>query len=215
MADRPSLTPSLRESGNPRGSARWAGVLLHGRERTKKEMLDLAAQLNLDGFRWLAPYAEAGRWYPGRFMEPLANNEPYLTRAVDRCDRILSEAGEGGRLGPEKLAVLGFSQGACIAVEYALRRPERCRAIVAFSGCLMGPPATQWKARLNGLRVFISGSDVDEWIPENNTRETAQVLAELGADVTMRVYPGRPHIVCDEEVADAREFLLSATNGRE
>jgi len=68
MADRPSLPPSLRESGNPRGSARWAGVLLHGRERTKKEMLDLAAQLNLDGFRWLAPYAEAGRWYPGRFM---------------------------------------------------------------------------------------------------------------------------------------------------
>jgi phospholipase/carboxylesterase len=185
---------------------------LHGRERTKKEMLDLAAQIDLPGFRWLAPYAESGKWYPGRFMDPLARNEPYLTRAVERCDRVVEEAGENGRLGPDKLAVLGFSQGACIAAEYALRRPGRCGAVVVFTGALMGAPDAPRHGDLKGLPIFISGSDADEWITEAATRRSAEVLAQLGASVTLRIYRGRPHIVAEEEIADAREFLKSSLN---
>jgi len=146
-------------------------------------------------------------------MEPLESNEPFLTRAVERCHRLIQDAGEDGRLGPEQLFIVGFSQGACIAVEYALRHPGSCAAIVVFSGCLMGPPGTAWHPAdgktLRGLRVFLTGSDMDEWIPEERTREAARVLADLGADVDFRIYPSRPHIVSNLELAEARSFLQS------
>jgi predicted esterase len=205
----------LREAGQPRGRAQRAGILLHGRSRTKQEMLDLATGLDLDGTRWLAPYADNGLWYPGRFMEPLEANEPFLTRSVERCHRLVQDAGEGGRLAPSQLFIVGFSQGACVAIEYALRHPGCCAAIVAFSGCLMGPPGTDWRpmggGTLAGLHVFITGSDMDDWIPEERTREAARVLAELGAQVTMRVYPSRTHVVSSVELAEAREFLTPRT----
>jgi predicted esterase len=193
--------------------AERAGILLHGRSRTKQEMLDLTTGLEIGGTRWIAPYADNGLWYPGRFMEPLASNEPFLTRSVERCHRLVLDAGEDGRLDPSRIFIVGFSQGACIAIEYALRHPGCCGAIVAFSGCLMGPPGTIWRpagdARLRGLHVFITGSDMDEWIPEERTREAARVLADLGADVDARIYPSRPHIVSNLELAEARAFLRS------
>jgi len=173
-------------------------------------MLDLATGLEIGGTRWIAPYADQGLWYPGRFMEPLESNEPFLTRSVERCHRLVEDASEGGRLGPHQLFVVGFSQGACIAVEYALRHPDCVAAIVVFSGCLMGPPGTDWRPAdgktLRGLRVFLTGSDMDEWIPEERTRQTAQVLANLGAEVEMHVYPSRPHIVSNLELSEARTF---------
>jgi len=209
----PTSGVRLREAGQPRGLAERAGILLHGRSRTKQEMLDLATGLEIGGTRWIAPYADQGLWYPGRFMEPLESNEPFLTRAVERCHRLIQDAGEDGRLGPEQLFIVGFSQGACIAVEYALRHPGSCAAIVVFSGCLMGPPGTAWHPAdgktLRGLRVFLTGSDMDEWIPEERTREAARVLADLGADVDFRIYPSRPHIVSNLELAEARSFLQS------
>lgn len=146
-------------------------------------------------------------------MEPLASNEPFLTRSVERCHRLVLDASESGRLGPQQIFIVGFSQGACIAIEYALRHPGCCGAIIVFSGCLMGPPGTVWRpsggATLEGLRVFITGSDMDEWIPEERTREAARVLAGLGADVDLRIYPARPHIVSGLELEEARSFLRS------
>ena len=203
----------LREAGQPRGLADRAGILLHGRSRTKQEMLDLATGLETGGTRWIAPYADRGLWYPGRFMEPLESNEPFLTRSVDRCHRLVQDASEDGRLGPDQIFIVGFSQGACIAVEYALRHPGCCAAIVAFSGCLMGPPGTDWHPAggktLHGLHVFLTGSDMDEWIPEERTRQTAQVLSGLGAGVEMHIYPSRTHLVSNLELAAARTFLQS------
>jgi predicted esterase len=176
-------------------------------------MLDLASGLDIGGVRWIAPYADNGKWYPGRYMEPLASNEPALTRSVERCHRLVEDASEGGRLCPEQIFVVGFSQGACIAVEYALRHPGCCAAIVAFTGCLMGPSGTNWRPAhgktLEGLHVFLTGSDVDEWVPEERMRETAHVLSDLGADVDLRIYPSRTHIVSSEEVSEARTFLAS------
>jgi predicted esterase len=139
-------------------------------------------------------------------------NEPHLSRAIEQCDRSLDDASEQGRLGPERLVVMGFSQGACLATEYALRHPGRCGALVVFTGGLIGPPGTVWRpwppaTSLEGLRVFLAGSDIDEWVPEARVRETASVLTALGADVRLHMYTGRPHIVSDEEVAEARDFL--------
>jgi len=178
------IPPAVLEAGRPPGAAQFAGVLLHGRGGTPDAVIDLAARLGLDGGRWLAPAADAGSWYPNRFMEPVASNEPSLSRAIERCD----------------------------AVVRAVRHPGRCGALVVFTGGLIGPPGTDWQpaARtLVGLRVLVTGSDVDEWVPAARVRETAQVLTAKGADVQLRLYTRRAHVVSDDEIVEARAFLES------
>ena len=184
--------------------------MLHGRDRTREEKVVLASSFYLDGIRWLAPAADTGSWYPGRFFDPLHVNEPFLSQAIERIDPVVGEASEGGRLGPHQIFLVGFSQGACLALEYALRRPGRCGALVVFTGGIFGAPdevRTFPPQVLRGLRVLLTGSDVDEWISEESTRATAHVLTELGADVTLRIYKSRPHIVSPEELEEARRFI--------
>jgi len=190
-----------------------AGVLLHGRGKTPEEKIDLAARFgNIEGIRWVVPEAETpGSWYPGRFWDPREVNEPYLTEAVERCHEAVLEASEDGRLGPERLVIVGFSQGASLALEYALRHPARVGSFIVLTGGLMGVPGSDWKTiappSLAGMRMLLTGSDVDEWIPEASTYEAARLFRELGADVQLRIYRGRPHIVSDEEIGEARKFL--------
>jgi predicted esterase len=202
---------ALRETGQPRGRAEMAGVLLHGRGKTPHEKIDLAVRLNAPGFRWIVPEAEGGSWYPNRFMEPKAANQPWVSEALASVDEAFEEASEGGRLGREQLAVVGFSQGACLAAEYVLNHPRCCGAAVIFTGAIIGAEApAMWRAsgrRLDGLRLLITGSDVDDWVSEDKVRETADVFRDLGADVTLRLYPGRPHIVTDDELAEAQKML--------
>lgn len=205
--------PRVRTVGSSRGSALLAGVLLHGRGKTPEEKIDLAARFgNIDGIRWVVPEAETpGSWYPGRFFDPRETNEPFLTEAVERCHEAVLEASEYGRLTPDRLVIVGFSQGASLALEYALRHPTRVGSMIVLTGGLMGVPGSEWKAiapkSLEGMRVLLTGSDVDEWIPESCTHEAANLFRSLGADVQLRIYKGRPHIVSEEEIDEARRFL--------
>ena len=208
-----STRPRVRAVGSARGLSQFAGVLLHGRGKTPEEKIDLAARFGtIEGIRWVVPEAETpGSWYPGRFFDPRETNEPYLTEAVERCHEAVLEAGEYGRLAPDRLVIVGFSQGASLTLEYALRHPTRVGSLIVLTGGLMGVPGSDWKAiaprSLAGLRMLLTGSDVDEWIPEASTHEAANLFRELGADVQLRIYKGRPHVVSDEEIADARSFL--------
>src|SRR5688572_23069810 len=162
------------------------GILLHGRNRTADEMLQIAVKLDAPDIHWVAPAADNGTWYPCRFMEPLASNEPFLSRALERCNELVIEAADD-------VVLVGFSQGACLAVEYALRHPGRCRTVVVFTGGLIGPEGTHWPSpNLTGMRVLVTGSDIDKWVPEHRVRETASVFARLGAHVRLRIYKGRP-----------------------
>jgi predicted esterase len=205
----------LLESGAPKGEAALAGILLHGRDRTREDKVVLASSFRVEGIRWLAPAADTGSWYPGRFFEQRAANEPFLTRAIAQSNRVVDEASEGGRLAAERLVMVGFSQGACLALEYALRRPGRCRTFIVLTGALMGPPDTVWPSSpglLAGTRVLLTGSNADDWISEDQTRHTARVLEAWGADVRLRVYHGRQHIVCEDEMREARALLRSLKN---
>ncbi|HTR37180.1 MAG TPA: alpha/beta fold hydrolase [Bryobacteraceae bacterium] len=211
--------PRVREVGAARGAAQLAGVLLHGRGKTPEEKIDLAARFgDLPGVRWLVPVAETpGSWYPGRYWDPRESNEPFLSEAVERCHEAVEEASERGRLGPKRIVLVGFSQGACLSIEYALRHPGRVASIIVYTGAMMGPPGSDWKAwapRLDGLRVLLTGSDADDWVPQESTRETERVLTELGADVHCRIYHGRPHIVSEDEIADGRAFLDALRSSR-
>jgi phospholipase/carboxylesterase len=208
-----STRPRVRAVGSARGSSLVGGVLLHGRGKTPEEKIDLAARFgNIEGIRWVVPEAETpGSWYPGRFWDPRELNEPYLDEAVERCHEAVLEASEDGRLPPERLVIVGFSQGASLALEYALRHPGSVGSMIVLTGGLMGVPGSDWKSTaprsLAGLRMLITGSDVDDWIPEASTHEAARLFRELGADVQLRIYKGRPHIVSEEEIAEARGFL--------
>jgi phospholipase/carboxylesterase len=183
----------------------FGGVLVHGRYRTPEEMIDLSSRLNLDNIRWIAPSAGPERsWYPGVLMDSLSSNEPALTRAIARIDSAVEAAGGND------IVMMGFSQGGCLTVEYALRHPGRCRTLVVLTGALIGPPGTEWRgspAMLSGTRILLTGSDVDEWIPEARTRETARVLEGFGAAVELRMYPGRPHEVSAAELQAAAGFI--------
>jgi len=142
--------------------------------------------------------------------------EIHLTEAVKKnvadvqtLADFYATAGELAR--PERLAIVGFSQGACLTAEYVLQHPGCCGAAVIFTGAIIGAESPAfWRAqgpRLDGLRVLITGSDVDDWVSEDKVRETADVLGSLGADVTLRLYPGRPHVVTDEELVEAQTLL--------
>jgi phospholipase/carboxylesterase len=208
-----ATTPRVRAVGSARGTSQFAGVLLHGRGKTPEEKIDLAARFgNIEGIRWVVPEAETpGSWYPGRFWDPRESNEPYLSEAVERCHEAVLEASENNRLAPERLVIVGFSQGACLALEYALRHPGRVGSLIVFTGALMGVPGSDWTVgapkSLAGLRVLLTGSDVDDWVPEYNSHEAARLFRDLGAHVQLRIFTGRPHIVSEEEIDEARSFL--------
>ena len=207
--------PRVRAVGSARGCAQLGGVLLHGRGKTPEEKIDLAARFgNIEGIRWVVPEAETpGSWYPGRFFDPREVNEPYLSEAVERCHEAVLEASEHGRLTPDRLVIVGFSQGASLALEYALRHPARVGSLLVLTGGLMGVPGSDWTAiapqSLAGLRVLLTGSDVDDWIPQQSTHEAANLFRKLGADVQLRIYHGRPHIVSEEEITEARSLLTA------
>jgi len=135
---------NLAETGPSRREAQRAGLLLHGRERLPEEMLDIADRLKIDDFRWVAPAADGGTWYPHRFIDPFDVNEPHIAQAIAACDAAFTEMRDGGRLGPGKLAIAGFSQGACIASEYVLRHPGCCAVLVMFTGGIIGHDIRRW-----------------------------------------------------------------------
>jgi predicted esterase len=174
-------------------------------------MIYLASRMGADKIRWIAPSAGHDRtWYPGLFMDPLPSNEPFVTHAIRSIDNAVDRAAEGGRLDAAHLVMIGFSQGACLTAEYAVRHPGRCATMVILTGGLFGPPGTIWTGApdmLSGTRVLITGSDADEWIPVARIHETARVLSEFGAEVVVRIYPGRPHEVSNAELVEAGAFI--------
>ena len=183
-------------------------VLLHGRERTPQEMIGLAERIGLPDIAWRALKAPGGSWYPGSFLAPLADNQPYLDRTLVQVEaevRALEALGVARR----RIVFMGFSQGACLACEFVRRHPERWGALIAFTGGLFGPEGSTWETsdRLAGTPALLSNGDHDDWVPWPRTEETAAVFQRMGADVDLQFYPGREHIVGDDEIDRARALL--------
>ena len=199
-------------TGEPLERARAAVVMLHGRGATAESILDLAGPLDTTGVAYLAPQAAGGAWYPRRFMEPTELNEPWLTAALSTVGATLDRLG-AARLSADRTVLLGFSQGACLALEYAARNGRRYGGVVALSGGLIGPPGTTWDypAALAGTPAFLGCSDVDFHIPKERVDESAAVLTRLGADVTERIYPTMGHTVNQDEVDWVRALLAKLT----
>jgi predicted esterase len=183
-------------------------VLLHGRGATALSILDLAAAIGRADVTWLAPQARSNTWYPNRFLAPIESNEPWLTSALDGVGDLVAQARAAG-VAPDRVVLMGFSQGACLALESLVRRPGLAGGVAALSGGLIGPPGTIWPdtGRLDGVPVFLGCSDVDFHIPKERVLESAEVFRARGADVTAILYPGMDHTVNDDELRHVRALL--------
>lgn len=209
MTNDPHQGQPVIATGAPLATARAAMVMIHGRGASAEDILALAAEFAAPDVAFLAPQAADGAWYPQRFIAPLAANEPFLSSALATVGRLVEHITSTG-IPQERVFLLGFSQGACLALEYAARNPQRYGGVIALSGGLIGPIGTafDYAGSLAGTSVFLGCSDVDFHIPLERVHESTAAMRTLGGDVTERIYPGMGHTVNADETAFVRELLL-------
>ena len=195
-------------TGVPLERAFGAVVMVHGRGATARDILEIADVLPQDGVSFLAPQAAHNSWYPRSFLADFAQNEPWYTSAHNTIARMLARVAEAG-IPTDRTILLGFSQGACLALEFVARNARRYGGVVGFSGGLAGPDGTSrdYAGSLDGTPVFLGCSDTDFHIPKARVEETAEVLTRMGGIVTMRIYPGMGHTINREELQFAREMV--------
>ena len=205
-ADAPVLT-----AGAPLAEATHAVVLTHGRGADAAGMLALAEALQLPAsVAVLAPQADDGTWYPLRFLAPTYENEPWLSGALACVGRVVAKV-EAAGIAPERIVLGGFSQGACLALEYAVRHARRYAALLGFSGGLIGPPGTRWSCGgdFGGTPVLLAAHDADPHIPLVRIEETASALDACGAVVDARLYRGGLHTITADTLRAAQALLAT------
>lgn len=195
--------PVDRRGPDP-ADARAVCVLLHGRGRDTADVLSLAERIGDPDVAFLAPAARESTWYPQSFLAPLDANQPHLDSALATVGALLDTLGDLARV-----VLGGFSQGACLAAEYALRHPRRYGGLLLYTGGAIGPPGTAWPDRgsFAGTPAYLGTADPDDWVPVERVRETAALLKAQDARVTLQVFPGMDHLVNDEEIAAGRALL--------
>jgi len=206
-AGQPVLT-----TGKPLGQSPVVVIMIHGRGAGPENILELASALAQPDVTYLAPAAANNTWYPYSFMSDIARNEPYLSSALSVVKSLVSQV-EASGIRRDRIVILGFSQGACLTTEFAIRNASPFGGFVAFSGGAIGPPGTKWDetGRFDGTPIFFGCSNVDPHIPEPRVIESAELCERMGATVTRRIYPGMGHLVNDDEIAWARALLESLT----
>lgn len=198
----------IRYAGEPLDRARAAMVMLHGRGATAEDILTLVPQLDQPGFAYLAPQANGNTWYPERFLMPLSNNEPWLSSALAAIAEVLAHVAKAA-ISLERTMLLGFSQGACLTLEFAARHAQRYGGVVGLTGALIGPEDTprNYPGSLAGTPVFVGGSDLDIHVAKERMLDTAEVLRRLGGQVTARLYPNMGHEVNQDEIDFVRGMM--------
>jgi predicted esterase len=188
--------------------------MAHGRGASVDDMRGIAGELAFRQFMYIAAAAAARTWYPYSFLEPLARNEPHLSSALRLLGRALEKA-TSANVPIDRIVLLGFSQGACLTLEFAARNARRYGGVVGLSGGLIGPEGTprDYAGQLDGTPVFLGCSDVDPHVPKRRVDETAAVLERLGARVTERIYPGMGHTVNPDEITATRGMLDAVLAG--
>jgi phospholipase/carboxylesterase len=194
--------------GRVLGEGRAVVIMLHGRNAGPENILELTTALDHPDVTYLAPAAAGGTWYPMGFMSPTELNEPGISSGISVVHALIEAAVVSG-VPAERIVLLGFSQGACLASTAAQRRPDRYGGVIVYSGGLIGPPGTVWSEQgtLGGTTAFFGCSDRDAHIPEERVRASAQVYERMGAVVTTRIYPGMGHLVNADEIAFTRGLL--------
>jgi phospholipase/carboxylesterase len=199
--DSPHQSQPTRTAGESIHRAKAAMLMVHGRGAQAEDILTLADLLDFSEFAYLAPQAADNSWYPNRFLDPIAENEPWLTSALAFVGDVFALIVQAG-IPPERIILLGFSQGACLTLEFAARNAQRFGGVVGLSGALIGPDGTprDYLGSLAGTPVFLGCSDVDFHVPKERVSQTGEILRGLAGDVTERFYPNMGHTINQDEI---------------
>jgi phospholipase/carboxylesterase len=214
-ADDPHRNQPILQRGAALDSAKGAVVLLHGRGASAEDILGLAQDFDLPDLAYLAPEATEHTWYPYSFLSPIEQNQPWLDSALKLVGETVQRAITAG-IERQKVAIVGFSQGACLATEFVARNAARYGGLVAFTGGLIGPPGAKfvYSGELAGTPCFLGAGDRDPHVPWKRVEESAAVLTSLGAVITLRRYPGLPHTINQDEI-DHAKIILRRIGARE
>jgi phospholipase/carboxylesterase len=202
---------SILTQGVALARATKAYVLLHGRGASAQNILELGYEVGDGNVAFLAPQAAQNTWYPNSFLAPIKQNQPWLDSALAKVAACIDECNAVG-LGTEQIAVIGFSQGACLASEFVARNPSRYGALIAFTGGLIGPPGSigDHSGSLFGTPIFLTSGDHDPHVPWSRVEETRGVFLRMGGDVRLARHANRPHTILEEEIDAARLFLSTS-----
>ena len=197
-------------SGKKLGEAKKALIMLHGRGADAEGILGLAARLSVGGFALLAPQATNFTWYPYSFLAPPAQNEPWLTSALQIIEELVVDINEAGITNTD-IFFGGFSQGACLTLEFVARHAQRWGGVIAFTGGLIGDKIYpgHYRGDFAGTPVFIGSGDPDAHVPPARVRETTERLREMNARVTAKLYPGIGHTIVPDEIDSANKLVLA------
>lgn len=208
MTNGPHQGQPVRSAGLPVAEATAAMVMVHGRGATSESILTLVPSIDVGEFAFLAPQAAGNTWYPNSFLSPIESNEPGITSGIAAIDAVIDSVRIAG-IPAKRTVLLGFSQGACLAIEYAARNAMRYGGIACLSGGLIGPDETarDYPGSFAGTRAFLGCSDIDGHIPARRVIESAGVLGRMGCRVTAKLYPGMGHTINDHEIASVRTLM--------
>lgn len=204
----PHRGQSVRTSGSPLESASAVMVMVHGRGASATDILTLVSEFNEPGFAYVAPQAAGSTWYPNSFLAPIESNEPFLSSALEVIGELLQQI-EAAGIPRERTVLLGFSQGACLSLEFVARSAGRYGGVAGLSGGVIGPDGTSrdYPGSMEGTPIFLGCSDIDFHIPKERVEESAVVFEQLGGIIDMRLYPGMGHTINGDEIEAVRQLM--------
>ncbi|MBL0745624.1 alpha/beta hydrolase [Chryseolinea lacunae] len=203
-------TKNIVTGGKKLTEAKKALIMLHGRGATAEDILGLASHLNVADFAWLAPQATNYTWYPYSFLAPPNQNEPWLSSALALIKDIVSDINAAG-ISNENIYVAGFSQGACLTLEFVTRNAQRWGGVAAFTGGLIGDKlyTENYAGDFKNTPVFIGSSNPDPHVPVERVQASTALLKSMHASVTEKIYPGLGHTIATDEIALANKLIFS------
>lgn len=200
-------------AGKPIKEASKALIMIHGRGGCAKDILSLSDQLNVRDFALIAPQANHNTWYHYSCMVIPEHNEPWLSSILLILEETVSELIALG-ISADNIYFLGFSQGACLSLEFVARHAKRYGGVVAFTGGLIGDKIYKenYKGDFMGTPIFIGTGDPDEHIPLKRVNETTKLLAKMNADVITKVYSNKSHNISEDEILWANQLIFRISN---
>lgn len=201
---------NIYTAGKDLQEASKALIMIHGRGASAGDILGLVSLLNVPDFAIIAPEATNNTWYPYSFLARQEQNEPWLSSALELINEIAEGTADQG-ISPDNIYFLGFSQGACLALEYVARHPKLYGGVAAFTGGLIGETLIRehYSGNFNGTPFFVSTGNPDPHVPLERVKESIQILEKMNAKVTFQIYENRPHSISSDEINKVNQFIFT------